>query len=204
MCHACQTKYTVKHTLNVSCMPDQIHCETHPQCFMHARPNTLWNIPSMFHAFHADQIHCKTHPHWMAYIRETFYSANDMKELFQNIEIKNVMSLLKAIHIYRKSKRNFNKTKFLLQTVPLQEILIQNLILSTNCSKKKKLSQDDSLQIDFQQNQILSTHRFLTNKFQQNWSFRFPAFKTWFGINRPGSLICRKTKTKQNKLYFLC
>ena len=39
---------------------------------------------------------------YLAHIRETFYSANDMKELFQNIEIKNVMSFLKAINIYRK------------------------------------------------------------------------------------------------------
>ena len=44
MCHACQTKYTVKHIL--------IECTN------------------------------------LTHIRETFYSANDMKELFQNIEIK--------------------------------------------------------------------------------------------------------------------
>ena len=37
-----------------------------------------------------------------AYIRETFYSANDMEELFQNIEIKNVMLLSKAMNIYGK------------------------------------------------------------------------------------------------------
>ena len=78
-----------------------------------------------------------------------------------------------------KSKRNFNKTKFLLQTVPLQEILQQNLILSTNCSKKNIkpfLLQRDSLQINFQQNQILSTNRFPINKFQHNRSFLFQPF----------------------------
>ena len=58
MCHACQTKYTVKHIL--------IECTN------------------------------------LAHIRETFYSANDKKELFQNIEIKNVISFLKAINIYKK------------------------------------------------------------------------------------------------------
>ena len=47
MCHACQTKYTVKHIL--------IECT------------------------------------YFAHIRETFYSANDMKVLFQKIEMNNVM-----------------------------------------------------------------------------------------------------------------
>ena len=52
-----------------------------------------------------------------AHIRETFYSANDMKELFQKIEINNVILLL----IYTEdSKGIFNKIKFLQQTVPLQ------------------------------------------------------------------------------------
>ena len=56
---------------------------------MHARPNTLWNIP----------IECTN----LAHIRETFYIVNNMKELFQIIEIKkNVMSFLKAINIYGK------------------------------------------------------------------------------------------------------
>ena len=58
MCHACQTKYTVKHFL--------IDCTD------------------------------------LAHIRETFYSANNMKELFQNIEIKNVMSFLEAKNMYGK------------------------------------------------------------------------------------------------------
>ena len=58
MCHAYQTKYTMKH----------IHIE------------------------------CTDLPH----MREAFYGANNMKELFQNIEIKNVMSFLKAINIYGK------------------------------------------------------------------------------------------------------
>ena len=51
-CHACQTKYSVKHIF--------IGC--------------------------TDLIH----------------STNNMKELFQNIEIKNVISFLKAINIYKK------------------------------------------------------------------------------------------------------
>ena len=38
----------------------------------------------------------------LAHIRETFYSTNNMKKLFQNIEIKNVMSFLKAINTYGK------------------------------------------------------------------------------------------------------
>ena len=35
-----------------------------------------------------------------AHIREIFYSANDMKELFQKIQMKNVMSFLKAINVH--------------------------------------------------------------------------------------------------------
>ena len=69
-----------------------------------------------------------------------------------------------------KSKRNF-KTKFLLQTVPLQEILQQNLILSTK--KNPFLWQDDSLQINFQQNQILPAVSLPINS---NRPFRFPHF----------------------------
>ena len=34
----------------------------------------------------------------LAHIRETFYSADDMKELLQNIELRNVMSFLKAVN----------------------------------------------------------------------------------------------------------
>ena len=44
----------------------------------------------------------------LAYIRESFYSANDMKELFQNIEIKNVMSFPKAIYIYPEKSKEFS------------------------------------------------------------------------------------------------
>ena len=58
-----------------------------PMC--HAcRPNTLKHI----------LIECTD----LAHIIETFYSANDMKELFQNIEIKTVISFLKAMNIYGK------------------------------------------------------------------------------------------------------
>ena len=38
----------------------------------------------------------------LAHIRETIYNANDMKKLFQNIEIKNVMPFLEVINIYGK------------------------------------------------------------------------------------------------------
>ena len=44
----------------------------------------------------------------MAHIRETFYSANDMKELFQRIEMKNIMSFLKQWIYTEKSKGTFN------------------------------------------------------------------------------------------------
>ena len=44
----------------------------------------------------------------LARIRGTFYSANDMKELFQNIEMKNVMSFLKAINIHSKYLKEFS------------------------------------------------------------------------------------------------
>ena len=58
MCHACQTKYTLKH--------NHIECTD------------------------------------LAHIRETFYSPKYMKELFQNIEVKNAMSFLTAINTYGK------------------------------------------------------------------------------------------------------
>ena len=64
MCHACQTKYSMKHIF--------IECTD------------------------------------LAHIREAFYSANDMKELFQKIEM-NVMSFLKVRNLYRKISRNFQQ-----------------------------------------------------------------------------------------------
>ena len=36
------------------------------------------------------------------HIRKTFYSANNMKELFQNTEINNVISFLKTVKLYTK------------------------------------------------------------------------------------------------------
>ena len=42
----------------------------------------------------------------LAHIRKTFYSANSMKELFQNIEINNVISFLKTVKLYTKIQRN--------------------------------------------------------------------------------------------------
>ena len=69
MCHACQTKYTVKYIL----------------------------------IEYTD----------LAHIRGNFYSANEMKQLFHNIEIKNVMSFLKAINIYmEKSKKISTRPNF--------------------------------------------------------------------------------------------
>ena len=38
----------------------------------------------------------------LAHIRKTFYSANNMKELFQSTEINKVISFLKTVKLYRK------------------------------------------------------------------------------------------------------
>ena len=38
----------------------------------------------------------------LAHIRKTFYSANNMKELFQKTEINNVISFLKTVKLYTK------------------------------------------------------------------------------------------------------
>ena len=97
-CHACQTKYTVKHIL--------IEC--------------------------TDLVH----------IKETFYRANDMKELFQKIEMNNIISFLKAVNLYRKISRNFqlyqvssinfNKIWSFLQVVPKKKTFYYKTIkLST-------------------------------------------------------------------------
>ena len=41
-----------------------------------------------------------------AHIRKTLHGANNMKELFQNIEINNVRSFLKTVNLYTSIKRN--------------------------------------------------------------------------------------------------
>ena len=38
----------------------------------------------------------------LAHIRKTFNSVNNMKELFQNTEINNVISFLKTVKLYTK------------------------------------------------------------------------------------------------------
>ena len=38
----------------------------------------------------------------VAHIRKTFYNANNMKELFQNTKINNVISFLKTVKLYTK------------------------------------------------------------------------------------------------------
>ena len=38
----------------------------------------------------------------LVHIRKTFYSANNMKELFQNTEINNMISFLKAVKLSTK------------------------------------------------------------------------------------------------------
>ena len=38
----------------------------------------------------------------VAHISKTFYSANNMKELFENTEINNVISFLKIVKLYTK------------------------------------------------------------------------------------------------------
>ena len=42
----------------------------------------------------------------LARIRKTFYSANNMKELFQNTEINNVISFQLTVKLYTKITRN--------------------------------------------------------------------------------------------------
>ena len=149
-----------------------------------------------------DQIHCETHFRWIyrpgPYKRKTLYSANDMKELFQNIEIRNVMSFLKAMNIYRKISKKFQ----------------QDWISPTNCSstkfdpfyklfqKKLFLLQDNSLQINLKKEQILSTNRFPTNKFQYDRPFRLFPFLTWFGIKWLGRLICCETTNNNFSQFF--
>ena len=50
----------------------------------------------------------------LTHIRKTFYTANNMKELFQNTEINNLISFLKTVKSTQKSKEIYNKTKLLL------------------------------------------------------------------------------------------
>ena len=95
-CHACQTKYTMKHNL--------IECTD------------------------------------LTHIKETFYSANNIKELFQSVEIrnkKNVMSFLKAINICKKNLKEIST-----KSDPFLELFLKR--------KQIFLLQDDFLQINFQ------------------------------------------------------
>ena len=62
---------------------------------MYARPNTVKYI----------LIECID----QAYIKETFYSVNDMKMLFQKTEMNNVKSFIKGVNLYRKIQRNFQQ-----------------------------------------------------------------------------------------------
>ena len=59
---------------------------------MYARPNTLWNTSSLNGPY-----------------KRNFLSLNDIRELFQNIEIKNMMSFLEAINIYGKTLKKFEQ-----------------------------------------------------------------------------------------------
>ena len=68
--------FTQRKTTNVLCMSDQIHREAY-------------------------LIKCT----YLAHIRKTFYSANSMKELFQNTEINNVISFLKTEVIHKNLKK---------------------------------------------------------------------------------------------------
>ena len=43
----------------------------------------------------------------LALIRKTFYSANNMKELFQNTDINNVISFLKTSEVIHKNLKKF-------------------------------------------------------------------------------------------------
>ena len=49
----------------------------------------------------------------LGHIRKTFYSANNMKELFQNTEINNVTSFQKLWSYTQKSKKIYYKTRLL-------------------------------------------------------------------------------------------
>ena len=42
----------------------------------------------------------------VAQIRKTFYSANNIKELFQNPEMNDMISFLKTVKLYTKISRN--------------------------------------------------------------------------------------------------
>ena len=58
----------------------------------------------------SDQIHREAYSHRMhriTDIRKTFYSANNMKELFQNTEINNVISFLNTVKLYTKNLNKF-------------------------------------------------------------------------------------------------
>ena len=65
---------------------------------------SLWNVLLITKAVQAKYtvkhilIECTD----LAHIRKTFYSANNMKELFQNTEINNVISFLKTMKLYTK------------------------------------------------------------------------------------------------------
>ena len=133
----------------------------------------------------------------LAHLKETFYSANEMKELIQRIEMKYVNPFLKAVNLYGKILKNFQ----------------QDEIPSTNCSSSRNnstkaepfhqkifLLQDNSLQINFKWNQILSTNHFPTNKFQHNRRFCFPLLKPYLALNeRESQYGVNKTKNKTKK-----
>ena len=95
----------------------------------------------------------------LARIRETFYSANDMKELFQNIEMKNIMSFLKAINIHSKYLKEFSTRpnfsyKLFLKKKYFNKIWSFPQTVPKNKKEKILFLHDDSLQINFEKNLI--------------------------------------------------
>ena len=68
----------------------------------------------------------------LVHIRKTFYSANNIKELLQNTEIDFVISFLKTVKLYKKSKEIYNKTNYFYKPF-LYKIYSNKLIPSTTC-----------------------------------------------------------------------
>ena len=105
----------------------------------------------------------------LAHKRETFYSANDMKELFQNIEIKKCNVIPNSDKYIRKNLKEIStRTNFSHKLFLYKKYFNKIWSFQQAVPKKKKkifLLHYDSLQKNFQQNQILSPNCFPTNKF---------------------------------------
>ena len=73
-----------------------------------------------------------------------------MNDLFQKIEMKNVMSFLKAVNLYEKSKEYFQQDKISTNCSSTRNASTKSDPIHKLFLKKQKLStKDDSLQINF-------------------------------------------------------